>query len=189
VFACFSAAALVTKRRSYLYLGSMCSSAIMLLMVMRLGSRLFGRSALSFQAELYLGLCVFVCYVLVDTQVRCGAAGLLARERLHWQRCAATLGPPRARGTQPAQGTLQALRCTGAAPRRRRRPPAASPASPPPPLQMVVERASAGDMDHVQHAMDLFVDFVAIFVRLLIILMQNNGKREKREREKREKRQ
>jgi FtsH-binding integral membrane protein len=49
---------------------------------------------------------------------------------------------------------------------------------------MVVERASAGDMDHVQHAMDLFVDFAAIFVRILVILMQNSEKREEREREK-----
>jgi FtsH-binding integral membrane protein len=69
VFACFSAAALLTKRRSYMYLGSLLSSAVMLLMVMRLGSGLFGGRALSFQAELYLGLLVFVGYVLFDTQV------------------------------------------------------------------------------------------------------------------------
>jgi hypothetical protein len=50
---------------------------------------------------------------------------------------------------------------------------------------MVVERASAGDMDHVQHAMDLFVDFAAVFVRLLVILMQNSERREQRERERR----
>jgi hypothetical protein len=51
-------------------------------------------------------------------------------------------------------------------------------------LQMVVERASAGDMDIVQHALDLFVDFVAIFVRVLIVLMKNTEQRDRREREK-----
>lgn len=74
IFACFSAAALVTKRRSYLYLGGLLSSALSLLMVMRLGGALFGRGMLLFQAELYLGLLVFVGYVLVDTQV--GAGGM-----------------------------------------------------------------------------------------------------------------
>lgn len=52
------------------------------------------------------------------------------------------------------------------------------------PLQMVVERASAGDMDVVQHALDLFVDFAAMFVRILIVLMRNQEARERREREK-----
>jgi hypothetical protein len=49
---------------------------------------------------------------------------------------------------------------------------------------MVVERASAGDMDVVQHALDLFVDFAAMFVRILIVLMRNQEARERREREK-----
>ena len=33
---------------------------------------------------------------------------------------------------------------------------------------MIVEKANAGQMDHVKHALDLFVDFAAIFVRLLV---------------------
>lgn len=119
IFACFSAAALLSPRRSYLYLGGVLGSAMMLLMVMRLGGALFGRGALTMGAELYLGLLMFTGYVLFDTQV-------------------------------------------------------------------VVERASAGDLDHVQHALDLFVDFAAIFVRVLIILMKSSEDRERRERRKRE---
>jgi FtsH-binding integral membrane protein len=48
--------------------------------------------------------------------------------------------------------------------------------------QLVVERASAGDFDQIQHALDLFVDFMAIAVRVLIILMKNQEEKEKRKR-------
>lgn len=51
--------------------------------------------------------------------------------------------------------------------------------------QLVVERASAGDMDNIQHAMDLFIDFMAIAVRVLIILLKNQEKRENERRRKR----
>jgi hypothetical protein len=43
-----------------------------------------------------------------------------------------------------------------------------APAHPPKPLlpfQIIVERCGAGDFDHIKHACDLFLDFVAIFVR------------------------
>eukprot|EP00243_Klebsormidium_subtile_P004668 TRINITY_DN18816_c0_g1_i1.p1 TRINITY_DN18816_c0_g1~~TRINITY_DN18816_c0_g1_i1.p1 ORF type:complete len:255 (+),score=66.80 TRINITY_DN18816_c0_g1_i1:288-1052(+) len=120
VFACFSAAALLAQRRSYLYLGGVLSSAISVMMMLHLGSWLFGRSAAMFQVELYAGLVVFCAYVIYDTQV-------------------------------------------------------------------IVERAVRGEKDHIKHALDLFVDFVAIFVRLMVILAQNEQKKERREREKRNK--
>lgn len=52
-------------------------------------------------------------------------------------------------------------------------------------VQLIVERASAGDMDHVKHALDLFVDAVAILVRVLVILLKNQEKKERDDRRKR----
>ena len=37
--------------------------------------------------------------------------------------------------------------------------------------QMIIERASLGDYDYIRHTLDLFMDFVAIFVRILVILV------------------
>jgi FtsH-binding integral membrane protein len=51
--------------------------------------------------------------------------------------------------------------------------------------QLVVERASAGDFDTVGHALDLFVDFVAVAVRVLVILLRNADKRERDEQQQR----
>jgi len=109
VFACFSAAALVAKRRSYLYLGGFLSSCLSLLFWGGLVN-MFLRSYLFFNVQLYLGLAMFCGFVIFDTQ-------------------------------------------------------------------LIVERHNDGDNDFLGHSMRLFVDFVAIFVRLLIILSRNSKKR------------
>lgn len=118
VFACFSAAALLTQRRSYLYLGGLLSSAVSLFMTMRFATWIFGGRALLFEAELYLGLLMFCGYVLFDTQV-------------------------------------------------------------------IVEKAANGVKDHVKDALSLFVDAIAIFVRVVVVLLRNAEKREAEQRNKR----
>ncbi len=61
---------MLARRRSYLFLGGALSSAISVMLVLRLGTWLMGSGQfMAFQMELYLGLLVFVGYVLFDTQV------------------------------------------------------------------------------------------------------------------------
>eukprot|EP00884_Botryococcus_braunii_P005176 jgi/Botrbrau1/1465/Bobra.178_3s0022.1 len=105
VFGCFSVASMLSKRRSYLYLGGMLTSVLTTFALMRFATWMFGGALLLYQAELYLGLLVFMGYVLFDTQV-------------------------------------------------------------------IIEEAYADgrSADHIKGALTLFVDFVAIFVRLLVIL-------------------
>ncbi|POM70736.1 Bax inhibitor-like protein [Phytophthora palmivora] len=40
--------------------------------------------------------------------------------------------------------------------------------------QMIIEKASTGDKDVLKHTLDLFMDLMSIFVRILIALLQNN---------------
>jgi FtsH-binding integral membrane protein len=47
--------------------------------------------------------------------------------------------------------------------------------------QMIIERADLGDQDYVRHALELFLDFVAIFVRILIIFLKSRGDSERNE--------
>lgn len=59
--------------------------------------------------------------------------------------------------------------------------------------QMIVEKAySAQAMgtkpDHIRAALDLFIDFWAIFVRLLFILLRNAERREERDGRNRKRR-
>jgi FtsH-binding integral membrane protein len=51
--------------------------------------------------------------------------------------------------------------------------------------QLIVEKVKLGSRDYIMHALDLFVDFVGIFVRLLIILAKNTGGEKKEERKRR----
>jgi len=37
--------------------------------------------------------------------------------------------------------------------------------------QEIIERAHLGDLDYVKHALTLFVDFVAVLVRILIVMV------------------
>lgn len=39
--------------------------------------------------------------------------------------------------------------------------------------QEIIERAHFGDLDYVKHALTLFTDFAAIFVRILIIVVSS----------------
>ena len=41
--------------------------------------------------------------------------------------------------------------------------------------QEIIERAHLGDLDYVKHALTLFTDFAAVFVRILIILVSRNA--------------
>lgn len=51
-----------------------------------------------------------------------------------------------------------------------------------------MEKAECGDRDHIKHALDLFVDFAAIFVRILVIMLQNAERRDERSDSKRRRR-
>lgn len=48
--------------------------------------------------------------------------------------------------------------------------------------QLMVEKATLGDRDFAWHAAELFIDFVAIFVRICIILLRNRSGRHSREK-------
>lgn len=48
--------------------------------------------------------------------------------------------------------------------------------------QLVIERARAGNTDYIWDALELLIDFVAIFVRILIILLKNSGDKKERKR-------
>ncbi|XP_051119368.1 bax inhibitor 1-like [Andrographis paniculata] len=117
-FGCFSAAAMVARRREYLYLGGLLSSGISILLWLQFATSLFGGSMALFKFELYFGLLVFVGYVVVDTQD-------------------------------------------------------------------IIEKAHFGDLDYVKHALTLFTDFVAIFVRILIIMLKNASEKEEKKKKRR----
>ncbi|XP_074563765.1 bax inhibitor 1-like [Curcuma longa] len=119
-FACFSGAALVSKRREYLYLGGLLSSGLSVLVWLQLASSLFGQSAAGLKIELYLGLLIFIGYMVYDTQV-------------------------------------------------------------------IIERASRGELDYVKHALTLFTDFLAVFVRILIIMLKNASEKSEDGRKKKKK--
>lgn len=54
IFACFSGAALLAKRREYLFLGGILSSVISVMAMMQFGSLFFGRGVFMFNVEVCL---------------------------------------------------------------------------------------------------------------------------------------
>ncbi|XP_031126022.1 bax inhibitor 1-like [Ipomoea triloba] len=118
VFGCFSAAAMVARRREYLYLGGLLSSGLSLLFWLQFASSIFGGSMALFKFELYFGLLVFMGYIVVDTQE-------------------------------------------------------------------IIEKAHYGDLDYAKHALTLFTDFVAVFVRILIIMLKNASEKEEKKKKRR----
>ncbi|GJN29924.1 hypothetical protein PR202_gb18187 [Eleusine coracana subsp. coracana] len=120
-FACFSGAAILAKRREYLYLGALLSSGLSILLWLQFAASIFGHSSSTFMFELYFGLLVFLGYMVFDTQE-------------------------------------------------------------------IIERAHHGDMDYIKHALTLFTDFVAVFVRVLIIMMKNASEKKSEDERKRKKR-
>lgn len=119
VFACCSISAVFARRRSYLFLGSICLTGLFGLAFVSLISSIW-RTFVPYSLLMYGGLFVFCGFVLYDTQ-------------------------------------------------------------------MVIERAYAGERDHFQHALDLLIDFMAIFKRIAIIMAKNKAERD-REQNKRERR-
>lgn len=120
IFVSFSAAALVAKRREFLYLGGVLGSALTILCSLRMLNFFMGGtlSAGLFVVELYGGLAMFMCYIIFDTQ-------------------------------------------------------------------MIIEEAHNGRRDFVAHALELLMDFVGVFVRLLIILQRNAQKKSEDEERRR----
>jgi len=111
IFLCFSLIAILSERRSYLFLGGLISSGMSILFLMAFFN-IFFRTEATVMFTLILGLFIFMGYVIFDTQI-------------------------------------------------------------------IIEKADLGDRDYVMHALELFIDFVAIFVRILIILLKNKKKENK----------
>jgi len=68
IFISFTLSALLTKQRTYLFLGGTLMSALLLLSIGSLVN-IFLRSEMLFTVELYVGLAVFCLLVLFDTQL------------------------------------------------------------------------------------------------------------------------
>lgn len=45
--------------------------------------------------------------------------------------------------------------------------------------QLIIMKAEMGDKNHMRHAIELFIDFLAIFIRIVIILLKNSEKKKK----------
>ncbi|KAL0489202.1 hypothetical protein AKO1_013729 [Acrasis kona] len=111
IFASFTGAAMLAKRRSYLYLGSVLFSGLNILFITVIVNVFFFHTAIGDVIWLYGGLAVFCGFIVYDTQ-------------------------------------------------------------------LIVEKAHAGNRDSTLHAYELFVDFIAILVRVLVILKNSRSSRD-----------
>eukprot|EP00921_Rhytidocystis_pertsovi_P004835 GHVQ01008407.1.p2 GENE.GHVQ01008407.1~~GHVQ01008407.1.p2 ORF type:complete len:251 (+),score=13.66 GHVQ01008407.1:279-1031(+) len=114
IFVCFSAAAMLAKQRSYIFLGSILFSAMTYFSLVSLVN-LFFQSTFVHNILLYGTLLTFMGFVIYDTQV-------------------------------------------------------------------TIEDFNRGNRDYIMHAVCLYGDLFAIFVRILIILMDKSEDNKKRER-------
>ena len=69
-FACFSCAAIVAKRREYLYLGGLLSSGLSILLWLQFAASIFGHSTGSFMFEVS-ETCTQACAVRANPSGRC----------------------------------------------------------------------------------------------------------------------
>ncbi|XP_061712359.1 bax inhibitor 1 isoform X1 [Cydia pomonella] len=115
VFVCFSIAAMLAERGSWLFLGGTLGTLVSSMAIMSLFN-IFMQSRILYQTHLYLGLLMMCGFVLFDTQ-------------------------------------------------------------------LIIEKRRLGNKDFVQHALELFIDFIGIFRRLLIILTQKEEQDRRRKRE------
>lgn len=117
-FVCFSGAAILARRREFIFLGGLLGSGISILLWLKFASALFGGFSSIHKFEIYFGLLLFIGYIIFDTQ-------------------------------------------------------------------MIIERADHGDHDYVKHSLELFTDFAAVFVRLLIMMTRNAASKSEKEKRKR----
>ncbi|CAF1583118.1 unnamed protein product [Adineta ricciae] len=68
VFVCFTLSALLTQKRTYLYLGGLLGTGASIMLLLSF-MNIFARSQLLFNANLYLGLVMACGYILYDTQL------------------------------------------------------------------------------------------------------------------------
>ncbi|KAE8677405.1 Bax inhibitor 1 [Hibiscus syriacus] len=52
--------------------------------------------------------------------------------------------------------------------------------------QDIIEKAHLGDLDYVKHALTLFTDFVAVFARILIIMLKNSAEKSEKKKKRRD---
>jgi len=112
VFACFSASAILSDKRSTMFTAALASSGLSLLCLTAVLNMFFGSNFL-FLIQLYGGLVVFCLYVMVDTQ-------------------------------------------------------------------LMILRAESGRTDFIHDSLQLLIDFVGIFVRLLVILARKADDKKKK---------